>query len=655
MSLNNTQRRQRSYERDIARTIRGCATDAVLWSLFAVALLGMAAALYTGRFVPEMIMPYRKSVMFLCLTGGLLTAAKALQSALECRAAKIVKERSVYTVMLTQAQQNRIFRSVCGQSFLEHMTYFLAGALPVSGLLYYLYTNTGDISPLLVMAIVDGVLLFLTLLSFGLDAARLASVDGFCTVSDRGIITANEILPFSAEEGDIRSMEPGDDIYDLRFQRICFLGTRRNYRFPLPKGGELSLAVRAEDGASEENILRKTFCLTARTLEIASGTDAGEKKTLEQITAEPAETAADPVAGPETITGSLLNSDGENATDTEADPEEVASVISDSVTEEAAEQEAPVPAAETDEITEQDHEDTKETESEEAPPQETVTETEPVSESAETEITGSEAIGNGDTESEVSVGRQNRWIRGAAAVMALILIAALGTSILKKRSGGNEPTEMIPTGPKQPVGSKTEEPSGTDQPFVDDVPRSGLMQDEEGVWYGVVGGEKVILVNKDHPVPESYGGVDETASGALEEMFRAAEAEGISLYLVSGYRNYELQDSLYQTKVAQVGETNAEFWTAPPGTSEHQTGLAFDVNETDNTETLMDTSFEGTKAFEWLSANCARFGFILRYPKGSRDITGFNYEPWHFRYVGTTAAAQIMAEGITLEEYLGVG
>jgi D-alanyl-D-alanine carboxypeptidase len=643
MSLNNTQRRQRSYERDIARTIRGCATDAVLWSLFAVALLGMAAALYTGRFVPEMIVPYRKSVMFLCLTGGLLTAAKALQSALECRAAKIVKERSVYTVMLTQAQQNRIFRSVCGQSFLEHMTYFLAGALPVSGLLYYLYTNTGDISPLLVMAAVDGVLLFLTLLSFGLDAARLASVDGFCTVSDRGIITANEILPFSAEEGDIRSMEPGDDIYDLRFQRICFLGTRRNYRFPLPKGGELDSTVRAQDGASEEDILRKTFCLTARTLETVPGTDAGEEKALEQVSAEPAETAADSVAEPETITGSLPISEGEDVTDTEAVPEEVASLISDSATgtEEAPEQEMAAPAAET--------------EPAETPSLEIVTETEPVAESAEAVITGTDTAGNGDTESEVSVGRQNRWIRGAAAVMALILIAALGTSILKNRSGGNEPTEMVPAGPKQPVGSKTEEHSGTDQQFVDDVPRSGLMQDEEGVWYGVVGGEKVILVNKDHPVPESYGGVDETASGALEEMIRAAEAEGISLYLVSGYRNYELQGNLYETKVAQVGETNAEFWTAPPGTSEHQTGLAFDVNETDNSETLMDTSFEGTKAFEWLSDNCAQYGFILRYPKGSRDITGFNYEPWHLRYVGTTAAAQIMAEGITLAEYLGVG
>ena len=292
---------------------------------------------------------------------------------------------------------------------------------------------------------------------------------------------------------------------------------------------------------------------------------------------------------------------------------------------------------------------------EETPAQETVTEAEPVSENIDEENRSTQTPESGDAGSEVSVSRQNRWIRGAAAVMALILIVALGTAVLKKRSGGSGPVEMTPTGPKQPVGVKTDDPAGGEQPFVDDVPRSGLMQDEEGVWYGVVGGEKVILVNKEHPVPKSYGGVDETASGALEEMFRAAEADGVGLYLVSGYRNYELQGSLYETKVAQVGETNAEFWTAPAGTSEHQTGLAFDVNETDNGETLMDTSFEGTKAFEWLSANCARYGFILRYPKGSRDLTGFNYEPWHLRYVGTTAAAQIMAEGITLEEYLGVG
>ena len=635
MSLNNTQRRQRSYERDIARTIRGCATDAVLWSLFAVALLGMSAALYTGRFVPEMIVPYRQSVMFLCLTGGLLTAAKALQSALECRAARIVKERSVYTVMLTQAQQNRIFRSVCGQSFLEHLTYFLAGALPVSGILYYLYNNTGDVSPLLVMAIVDGVLLFLTLLSFGLDAARLASVDGFCTVSDRGIITANEILPFSAEEGDIKSMETKEDIYDLRFQRICFLGTRRRYRFPLPKGGELSAAVREDEVLSEEEILRRTFCLTAGEQEKAAVPAVNADDTHEQVSGEQTETIADAVAEPDKITGQMQPAD--ETDEPAAEPE----------TEEMPGQETAVPLAETDVIPAGEQEET--------PAQETVTEAEPVSENIDEENRSTQTPESGDAGSEVSVSRQNRWIRGAAAVMALILIVALGTAVLKKRSGGSGPVEMTPTGPKQPVGVKTDDPAGGEQPFVDDVPRSGLMQDEEGVWYGVVGGEKVILVNKEHPVPKSYGGVDETASGALEEMFRAAEADGVGLYLVSGYRNYELQGSLYETKVAQVGETNAEFWTAPAGTSEHQTGLAFDVNETDNGETLMDTSFEGTKAFEWLSANCARYGFILRYPKGSRDLTGFNYEPWHLRYVGTTAAAQIMAEGITLEEYLGVG
>lgn len=564
----------RSYDRDIARTVRGCATDAVLWGVFALAFLLFAAGLYTGRLAPERILPYSRSIIMMCLTGGLIAAAKCVQSLTELVAAKTVVKRAVYTVMLTQEQQNRIFRSVCAQSFLGHLIYFLIGALPVSAALYYFYYNTKDTSPLIAMAVVDGILLFMTLLSFGLDAGRLASVDGFCTVSDRGIITANEILPFSAGEGDVRSLEDRGKDYLLRFQRICFLGIRRNYRFPLPKNGTLGGRAAELTELTEEEALKEILF---------------NRSGLSQESVAPVSREETP-AGPEKA----------EAAETPEVP-------------------AGAEAAET-------------TETPEMPEQ---------PEAAETPETA-------DTQTV----RQNRWIRRAAAAMALVLLIAFGAALLHRPAQTEDPATPVPTGKTDGQPGTVKEPE-QDSPFVDEVTKSDLMQDEMGVWYSVVGGEKVVLVNKEHPIPKTYGGIDATASNALEEMIKAAEQDGISLYLVSGYRSYDLQSSLYDKKVAQVGEENAENWESPPGTSEHQTGLAFDVNETDNTDTLLNTEFENTEAFEWLTENCAKYGFILRFPKGKREITGFNYQPWHYRYVGKTAAAVIMSEGITLEEYLG--
>lgn len=574
MNQTKEAKKKRNYDRDIARTLRGCATDAVLWGVFALAFLLIAAGLYTGKLAPERILPYSRSVIMMCLTGGLIAAAKCIQSLTELAAAKTVVKRAAYTVMLTQEQQNRIFRSVCAQSFLGHLIYFLIGALPVSAALYYLYHKTGDNSPLIAMAIVDGILLFMMLLSFGLDAGRLASVDGFCTISDRGIITANEILPFSAAEGDVKSLENRGEDYLLRFQRICFLGIRRNYRFPLPKNGTLGGKAAERPELTEEEALK----------EVLLNRSARETEHLAAL----------------------------SQTETQEAPGSPEASVTPETPEMSETPEMPG-SPETKEISE-------------------------TREAAEAE--------------DVQTVRQNRWIRKAAAVMALVLLVVFGAALLRRPTQTDDPAMPVQTGTTdgQPGTVKEPEQEGS---FVDEVTKSDLMQDEMGVWYSVIGGEKVVLVNKEHPVPRTYGGIDETASNALEEMFKAAEKEGVSIYLVSGYRSYDLQSSLYDKKVAQVGEGNAEFQESPPGTSEHQTGLAFDVNETDNVDALLNTEFENTEAFEWLNANCAKYGFILRYPKGKRDITGFNYKPWHYRYVGKTAAAAITSEGITLEEYLG--
>ena len=116
--------------------------------------------------------------------------------------------------------------------------------------------------------------------------------------------------------------------------------------------------------------------------------------------------------------------------------------------------------------------------------------------------------------------------------------------------------------------------------------------------------------------------------------------------LISGYRSYAYQASLYNSYVAQDGQALADTYSARPGHSEHQSGLAFDIGALDN-------GYGNTPDGRWLHAHCADYGFIIRYPAGKESMTGYQYEPWHVRYVGKEIASQIMAQGITLEEYLG--
>ncbi|MGE5654769.1 MAG: M15 family metallopeptidase [Bacillota bacterium] len=176
------------------------------------------------------------------------------------------------------------------------------------------------------------------------------------------------------------------------------------------------------------------------------------------------------------------------------------------------------------------------------------------------------------------------------------------------------------------------------------------------------------LVNRTHPLPASYvpGGLvavrvrlangtpDERlmkpeAAAALEDMMQAAEKDGVILYAVSGYRSYATQKGLYDYRVQSEGQAMADLYTAKPGQSEHQTGLAMDVAgaQRDLVESFAETS-EG----KWVAKNAQRFGFIIRYPQGKEKTTGYNYEPWHLRYVGVKAATEIVSKGLVLEEYL---
>ena len=155
----------------------------------------------------------------------------------------------------------------------------------------------------------------------------------------------------------------------------------------------------------------------------------------------------------------------------------------------------------------------------------------------------------------------------------------------------------------------------------------------------------ILLVNKKHALPRTFGGYNEEANQALAKLQTAASLEGYDLPTLSAYRSYDYQAGLYNDYVARDGKEAADRYSAQPGKSEHQTGLAFDIGQ-------LDDSFGETPAGKWLAQHAHEYGFIIRYPKGKEHITGYMYEPWHVRYLGIDTATSVYQSGLTLEEYL---
>lgn len=183
------------------------------------------------------------------------------------------------------------------------------------------------------------------------------------------------------------------------------------------------------------------------------------------------------------------------------------------------------------------------------------------------------------------------------------------------------------------------------------------------------------LVNREYPLPEDFvpeglttpdvlfpfsdTSIDKAkmtpeAGEALARLFNAAYDEaGLTLYGVSAYRSYARQYTIYATNLAVYGTAHTNRYSAAPGRSEHQTGLAIDISCASEGFAL-ETTFADTPEGTWVSENAHRFGFILRYPEDKEHITGYNYEPWHIRYVGCDLAAHLYETGLTLDEYYGV-
>lgn len=159
----------------------------------------------------------------------------------------------------------------------------------------------------------------------------------------------------------------------------------------------------------------------------------------------------------------------------------------------------------------------------------------------------------------------------------------------------------------------------------------------------------ILIVNKTYPLPPSYapGCLSSDTDAAFKKMAADAYAEGLTLWVQSGYRSYDLQKDLYNRYVARDGQTAADTYSARPGHSEHQSGLAFDLN-------TIDDSFANTAEGQWVAQNCHKYGFIVRYPKGKEHLTGYQYESWHLRYLGVDTATAVYESGLCLEEYLGI-
>lgn len=179
-----------------------------------------------------------------------------------------------------------------------------------------------------------------------------------------------------------------------------------------------------------------------------------------------------------------------------------------------------------------------------------------------------------------------------------------------------------------------------------------------------------VLVNKQNKLPDQYNPSDlvttavpfistataekrkmrSEAAAALANLFAGAKQQGVNLLGVSAYRSHATQTALFNHYVSVDGYDKARTYSAVPGTSEHETGLAIDVTGGDG-KCAADDCFGGTIEAKWLQDHAAEYGFIIRYPKGKEAITGYKYEPWHIRYVGKAIAQEIMSKGITLEEY----
>lgn len=234
-----------------------------------------------------------------------------------------------------------------------------------------------------------------------------------------------------------------------------------------------------------------------------------------------------------------------------------------------------------------------------------------------------------------------------AAGILMLLAAALYLVLLMPQNARDEQERM--QHPAETVEEETSEEEISEQ----QKKETDLPDIDIDSW-------EYVLVNAEHSIGEyapelgEFEGqkLDQRILEPMQKFVAGARAEGLSVFLSSGYRGYEEQQYLFTRKVEQYGEEKAATIVSRPGTSEHQTGLACDI--TDEYYELKNESLENTALYQWMSRHCQEYGFIVRYPKDKEEITGIIYEPWHFRYVGVEAATYMAEHNLCLEEFVAL-
>ncbi|MEG0260195.1 MAG: M15 family metallopeptidase [Lysinibacillus sp.] len=271
--------------------------------------------------------------------------------------------------------------------------------------------------------------------------------------------------------------------------------------------------------------------------------------------------------------------------------------------------------------------------------------------------------------------RKNKKALIIGAIISLLLIAAIiGTVIFKNNEArhlaGNDQNDLQSQNeednekPQKTETSNNEQqpnPSKSNEQAKDDKKTPAVQPDSNGY----IPGQKlpvdptyikgVLIANKKYPLPSTFApGENSDAKAAFGTMAEAAKRSGFVLMPFSGYRSFERQIELYDKYVTRDGVEAADRYSARPGYSEHQTGLTYDIGEKGKEDVWLTEAFGETPAGKWVAEHAHEYGFIMRYPKGKEEITGYMYESWHFRYVGVDIATEIYKRQGTLEEYLGI-
>ena len=273
------------------------------------------------------------------------------------------------------------------------------------------------------------------------------------------------------------------------------------------------------------------------------------------------------------------------------------------------------------------------------------------------------------TRAEVRRRRRNRAIRRVAGLTVMLCVAAGGVSFLLTRRAV-VPSASAASAISMPAQSIADSTVNFSENTAAPANALGLTADEARA---MLADPLMVLVNHTSKMPDDYTfdtkecgsatAVNKTlqtvACDAFLEMQKAAAADGVTVWMQSGYRSVKYQTSLYERKTKYYLDKGCDNATArekaaavvnPPGYSEHNCGLAADLNSPEHTG--LDEGFEKTAAFHWLCEHAGDYGFILRYPKDAEDKTEIIYEPWHWRYVGVENAAKINASGLCFEDYI---